>query len=402
MSPTHERTEGPALESEAGAFATHKTIARRPIPPIDREHFEPACQEGTRRVAHENRHRLAPGQQALEDADRHAPAVLIDSRHVARSADEDLSDMDCEGDPGGAGLESLPVLGRLPDRQGGERGSNRGVLDRLEAERDDDPRRADLRYHATERLQLLDVVGEGATGVERILPASRRDQRDPDEGQVAALPREPGRRCGCRGGCCRVRRSRDGLAPAPGAGLWPQLVLLDPIADLVPRDPESLGRPRHVPPGLVERLEQAGTLEVAHGVLEAGERGRRRLTRRGIRRPARRQPEHLGGQVARLLDERHALDHVAELPDVPGPWIGEQDRPGIAPQRLGGKPIVRARLGQKALGQQDDVVAPLAERRHGEREDGEPVIEVLAKGAPTSCRRQVGVGGGDDPDVDRF
>jgi len=56
---------------------------------------------------------------------------------------------------------------------------------------------------------------------------------------------------------------------------------------------------------------------------------------------------------------------------------------------------------QKLGGQCQDVLLPLAQRRHREREHIEPIEQVLAKIAGGNLRRHVAVAGGDHADIDR-
>src|SRR5215472_9769745 len=50
--------------------------------------------------------------------------------------------------------------------------------------------------------------------------------------------------------------------------------------------------------------------------------------------------------------------------------------------------------------QQRNILSPLPQRRQLERQDGEPVVQVLAEGVRPDERGEVLVGGGDDADVD--
>ena len=68
-------------------------------------------------------------------------------------------------------------------------------------------------------------------------------------------------------------------------------------------------------------------------------------------------------------------------------------------ERLGRDAVVRARALEEVVGQRPDVRAALAQRRQREREDGQPVVEVLSKAPLTDRRPEVLVGRGDDPHV---
>ena len=64
------------------------------------------------------------------------------------------------------------------------------------------------------------------------------------------------------------------------------------------------------------------------------------------------------------------------------------------------QPEAPGSLFQKMRGQQRDVLLALAQGRHLDGEDVEPVIEVLPEAALLRVLLQVAVGGGDDADID--
>ena len=57
-------------------------------------------------------------------------------------------------------------------------------------------------------------------------------------------------------------------------------------------------------------------------------------------------------------------------------------------------------LVQERLHELGDILHPLAQRRHRDRQDVEPIVEVLAQGAVLQGLQRVLVGGRHDPDVD--
>ena len=63
-------------------------------------------------------------------------------------------------------------------------------------------------------------------------------------------------------------------------------------------------------------------------------------------------------------------------------------------------PSCLVQLGQELLGQQLDVVAPLAQRRQLDREDVQAVVQVLAQLARRDRLLDAAAGGGDDAHVD--
>ena len=64
-----------------------------------------------------------------------------------------------------------------------------------------------------------------------------------------------------------------------------------------------------------------------------------------------------------------------------------------------GRPTVSPISLEERVGQLEDVVEPLAQRRQRDLEDAEPVVEVLAELAALHRGVQVAVGRGDDADV---
>src|SRR5262249_14308522 len=93
-----------------------------------------------------------------------------------------------------------------------------------------------------------------------------------------------------------------------------------------------------------------------------------------------------------------AVHDVLELADVARPGVAAEAR-----QRLGAEALVRplalVELRQEEVGEQLDVVAALAERRHRDGEDGEPVEEVFAQLPLGDRLLRVAVGGGEYADV---
>ena len=54
---------------------------------------------------------------------------------------------------------------------------------------------------------------------------------------------------------------------------------------------------------------------------------------------------------------------------------------------------------QEMLGQWDDIIFPLPQRRNMDRYDIQPVIQIFPKALLPHHLLQVAVGGGDDPDI---
>ena len=105
-------------------------------------------------------------------------------------------------------------------------------------------------------------------------------------------------------------------------------------------------------------------------------------------------------RAAVVGEDHRALDHVLHLAHVAGPAVVDQrvDRAlAEAGDRLA---VLLARPLHEPVHQQRDVVAPVAQGRHADREDVEAEIEVLAERAVAHRVAQVDVGGGDDAHVD--
>src|SRR5206468_7675879 len=78
----------------------------------------------------------------------------------------------------------------------------------------------------------------------------------------------------------------------------------------------------------------------------------------------------------------------------PAPHLALHDALPILP------PVLLVESRQEQLDQAGDLLAPLAERRHPELHDVEPIVEVLAKLTEAHLALQVSVGGGDHARVD--
>ncbi len=70
-------------------------------------------------------------------------------------------------------------------------------------------------------------------------------------------------------------------------------------------------------------------------------------------------------------EDRGALDHVLDLPDVARPAVGLELRDGLGRERGRGARVAVRVLPQEVLGERADVAFALAERRQANREDGD-------------------------------
>ena len=93
--------------------------------------------------------------------------------------------------------------------------------------------------------------------------------------------------------------------------------------------------------------------------------------------------------------EHGAADQMLQLADIAGPGVAQQCGlcAGIEPQAA--ELQARAVFFEKVAGQHQRVAVALAQRRHGERVDAQPVVEIGAHAAGAHFGGQVAVGGGD-------
>ena len=107
--------------------------------------------------------------------------------------------------------------------------------------------------------------------------------------------------------------------------------------------------------------------------------------------------------IVKRVPGRHdhrALDDVAQLADVAGPGIRLQRGHVVPGDRLDALAERLRELLDEAPDQQRNVLGPLAQRRHADREDVEPVVQVLAERPRRDQLLEIAVGRGDDPHVD--
>src|SRR3989441_4773271 len=114
------------------------------------------------------------------------------------------------------------------------------------------------------------------------------------------------------------------------------------------------------------------------------------------------EPEHFPRDQGRLLEEGHPFDHVAQLADIPGPWVCKESATTVGGEALRRKTVVATGPVEEMLGEPRDLVPGLAEWRQPDRDDREPMIEVFTEATLTHCCTEILVTGGDDPHVHRL
>src|SRR5262249_45227425 len=108
----------------------------------------------------------------------------------------------------------------------------------------------------------------------------------------------------------------------------------------------------------------------------------------------------LGPEERAVAEDQPLLDSVLELPDVARPRALLYRRQRLRGEALHLRGELLGVLREERLGDDEDVVPALAERRQVDVDDVEPVVEVLAEASPADLLLEDAVGRGDDPDVD--
>ena len=106
------------------------------------------------------------------------------------------------------------------------------------------------------------------------------------------------------------------------------------------------------------------------------------------------------GQLVAIGQHHGAEKGVFELADIARPVIGREHGHRLGGQAANPLALLGAETGEKAPREIGDVGAARPQRRDGNGEDVEPVIEILAEAALLHLFDQVLVGGRDQADVD--
>src|SRR4029453_9264447 len=215
----------------------------------------------------------------------------------------------------------------------------------------------------------------------------------------STVPRGSWARCTTRVVATTTRVSR-GMARA-SFDLRPQRMLDAVAVQLVVKgfeaDAQDLGGPRLVIPHRGQRLEDHVALYLLE--LHPHREWRARAGLLDATRAGRFAGEVRGGDELARAGDHGALQRVAELADIAGPVVRDQEaqRSLVHPADL---PLVLAvELLHEGLDEERDVLAPGAQRGQGEREDVEPVVQILAKAAVLEAARGLLVGGGEHAHV---
>src|SRR5436190_2183210 len=175
--------------------------------------------------------------------------------------------------------------------------------------------------------------------------------------------------------------------------------LFHAVMNLVTSHAQQLARAGLVPSGAFQGLKHDVLLEIIE--LESlGRQGEQLPVLLGSGGRAAAQGKILRGHHGAGAQQDRALDHVFELPDVPRPIVRLQ-----LPERLAGDvghvlPELGGEALQEVVDQQGDVLPAVAQRRHVDRDDVEPVIEVLPEPLLLDQLLERPVGRRNDADVD--
>ena len=106
-----------------------------------------------------------------------------------------------------------------------------------------------------------------------------------------------------------------------------------------------------------------------------------------------------GGKGVARGEDDGALQDILQLADVAWPVIGGEELHRFG-RDVADLPAELAGFSRDDVGGQErDVLRPLAQRRHVDRENGQAVVEVAAEAALAHGLRQVAVAGRDDAHV---
>ena len=177
-----------------------------------------------------------------------------------------------------------------------------------------------------------------------------------------------------------------------------------------PLDASLTGSPRHAKVMDLKELGQSCAANIFFGGItgkipgQAGnDRGRQAGNDAGCH--ARPRPgislDILRRQILRLAQNDSLFNHILQLADIPAPSLRLQDLRGFGFNPRQGPVILFGKTLQEQLGQRHDVLFAFPERRQGDVDGVDAVVEVLAEPSlPDQCR-QIHIGRADQPDVHR-
>src|SRR5262245_7224272 len=170
------------------------------------------------------------------------------------------------------------------------------------------------------------------------------------------------------------------------------------LAKRLARDTENLGRLALVRLDALHDLRDVSALDFGEGARLVGRRfghgGLADLRCRKLHRQV------LGLDELRAAENHKALDQIPQLPHVAGPLIADHQPLGVGREPLDGFVEARVRVHDEVASERHDVVAALAQWRDMDRNDVEPIEEILAELSVLDAHLERTVGRGDDAQID--
>jgi hypothetical protein len=155
----------------------------------------------------------------------------------------------------------------------------------------------------------------------------------------------------------------------------------------------------HVPAGALEHTQDVLALELLHRLAQRRARvlaqARAGLGHRHVERHVLQMDDRAPGE------DDGAMQDVLELAHVAGPVVAREHLEGTGRHAAHVAVALAGDLAHEVLDECGNVLAPLAERRHVDRHDVEPIVEVLAERALAHGAPQIHVGRRQDPHIDR-
>ena len=99
-----------------------------------------------------------------------------------------------------------------------------------------------------------------------------------------------------------------------------------------------------------------------------------------------------------VCQQHRPLDHILELPDIPGPWSGLEQRQRFRRDDAEWFAVFHGIFVEKMAGQNADVLPALPKGREIDGHHVDPVIEVFPELPLSDQLFKTPVRGGDDPD----
>lgn len=97
-----------------------------------------------------------------------------------------------------------------------------------------------------------------------------------------------------------------------------------------------------------------------------------------------------------------AVDFVAQLANITGPWVTDQARQGVVGEVQVWQVQFQAGIVEQLFGDGHQVGGALAQRRQAQADRGQPVIKVAAKTSGGDILLQVAMGRRDHPHIDPY